>query len=68
LRSPPTNAGEDFIMADCKSLGIIGFVMGGVTALVMLVAATVVVSHLDGRLVIDSDRALVSASLPALVR
>jgi len=55
-------------MADCKSLGIIGFVMGGVTALVMLVAATVVVNHLDGRLVIDSDRALVSASLPALVR
>ena len=55
-------------MADSKSLGIIGFLMGGVTALVMLVAATVVMSHLDGRLAIDSDRALVSASLPAVVR
>jgi len=55
-------------MADHKSLGIIGFTMGGVTALVVLVAATVVVSHLNGRLAIDADRALVSASLPAVVR
>jgi hypothetical protein len=55
-------------MADRKSLGIIGFVMGSITALVVLVAATVVMSHLNGRLAIDADRPLVSASLPAVVR
>lgn len=55
-------------MADRKSLGIIGLVMGGVTALVILVAATVVMSHLNGHLAIDADRALVSASLPAVVQ
>ena len=39
--------------ADRTSLGFLGFIFGGVTAVVMLVAVTVVVGHADGRLVID---------------
>ena len=50
-------------MADRRSLGIIGFVLGGVTALVMIVGATVVQQHLDGRLELDNARPVVSASL-----
>ena len=56
------------VMADRKSLGIIGFVLGGITALVMIVGATVVQQHLDGRLQLDNARPVVSASLPSMVR
>jgi hypothetical protein len=55
-------------MADRRSLGIIGFVLGGVTALVMIVGATVVQQHLDGRLQLDNVHPVVSASLPSVVR
>jgi hypothetical protein len=37
-------------MADSKSLGFIGFMLGGVTAAVMTIGVFVVHSHLDGRL------------------
>ena len=47
-------------MADSRSLGILGFVFGGVTAAVMLIAVMVVKSHVDGR------AALESAQLPVL--
>ena len=40
-------------MADRAGLGFLGFIFGGVTAVVMLVAATVVISHAAGRLTID---------------
>jgi hypothetical protein len=41
------------IVADRRSLGILGFVLGGVTADVMLVAVIVVKQHVDGRVTLD---------------
>jgi hypothetical protein len=41
------------MMADRAGLGFLGFIFGGVTAAVMLMAATVVVAHVDGRLMLD---------------
>jgi hypothetical protein len=40
-------------MADRKSLGIIGFIMSGVTAAIVLVSVFVVQGHLTGRYVLD---------------
>ena len=44
-------------MADRAGLGFVGFIFGGVTAAVMLVAVTVVIGHVDGRLVLDASAA-----------
>jgi hypothetical protein len=55
-------------MADQKSLGIIGFLLGGVTAAVMAIGVFVVASHLDGRMSLDEARPVVSASLPTVLR
>jgi hypothetical protein len=55
-------------MADRKSLGIIGFILGLVTAAVMLVGVVVVRSHADGQLALGDARVLVSASLVTVVR
>jgi len=56
-------------MADRKSLGIIGFILGGVTATVIAVGVFVVQAHLTGRLAVDpGSRPVVSASLPTVVR
>jgi hypothetical protein len=55
-------------MADRKSLGIIGFIFGTVTAGVMMVGVMVVQGHVDGRLELDTARPLVSASLPMVMR
>jgi len=41
-------------MADRAGLGFLGFIFGGVTAVVMLVAATVVIGHVDGHFVLDT--------------
>ena len=49
-------------MADRKSLGILGFMFGGVTATVMLIAVMVVKNHIDGRLTLDAAKAPVMAS------
>lgn len=49
-------------MADRRSLGIVGFVFGGVTAAVMLIALMVVKHHVDGRLTLDGPRAPVIAA------
>jgi dienelactone hydrolase len=51
-------------MADAKTLGLVGFAMGGVTALVMLLAFLSVKSHLDGRSSFEAPSAVV-AGLPA---
>jgi len=40
-------------MADRKSLGIIGFILGGITAAVITVGIVVVQAHLNGRLALD---------------
>jgi hypothetical protein len=56
-------------MADRKSLGIIGWIMGAVTATVMGVGVFVVQAHLTGRYVLDDTaRPVLSASLPTVVR
>ena len=40
--------------ADRASLGFLGFILGGVTAAVMLVACTVVLGHVDGHWAIEA--------------
>jgi hypothetical protein len=49
--------------ADRAGLGFLGLIFGGVTAVVMLVACTVVVGHLDGRLQIENQTAAVTSSV-----
>jgi hypothetical protein len=49
-------------MADRRSLGIVGFVFGSVTAAVMLIAVIVVKHHVDARLTFDADRMPVLAT------
>jgi len=41
-------------MADKSSLGIMGFLLGGITLAVTLIAFVVVRDHVDGRLHLDS--------------
>ena len=56
-------------MADCRSLGILGFVLGGVTAAVMLIAVIVVKQHVDGRTTFDQARLpMMAASAQAVIR
>ena len=40
-------------MADSRGLGIVGFILGAITAMVVLVAGTVVQAHVFGRLALD---------------
>ena len=42
-------------MADRAGLGFVGCIFGGVTAAVMLIAVTVVIGHVGGRLVLDAS-------------
>ena len=56
-------------MADRRSLGILGFVFGGVTAAVMLIAVIVVKQHVDGRVTLDQPRLpVMAASAQAVIR
>jgi hypothetical protein len=55
-------------MADRRSLGLVGFVFGGVTAAVMLIAVMVVKHHVDGRLTLDAPAPLVMASAHTIIR
>lgn len=54
-------------MADRRSLGILGFVFGGVTAAVMLIAVIVVKQHVDGRVSLDRLPAM-AASTQTVIR
>ena len=55
-------------MADRRSLGILGFVFGGVTAAVMLIAVMVVKSHID-RITLDSAQLpILAASGQSVIR
>ena len=55
-------------MADRRSLGILGFVLGGVTAAVMLIAVMVVKHHVDG-LTLDQGRLpVIAASAQSVIR
>lgn len=55
------------IVADRRSLGILGFVFGGVTAAVMLIAVIVVKQHVDGRVSLDRLPAM-AASTQTVIR
>jgi hypothetical protein len=46
---------ENVAMADRAGLGFVGFMFGGLTAAVMLMAVTIVVGHVAGRLVLDAS-------------
>jgi len=49
-------------MADRAGLGVLGFIFGGVTAVVILVAVTVVLGHVDGRFVLDTAPTQIAAN------
>lgn len=56
-------------MADSRSLGILGFVFGGVTAAVMLIAVMVVKNHMDGRITLESTQLpVMAASTQSVIR
>ena len=56
-------------MADQRSLGILGFVFGGVTAAVMLIAVMVVKNHVDGRAALESAQLpILAASAQSVIR
>jgi hypothetical protein len=48
-------------MTDNKSLGIVGFVLSGATAVVMAISIFMVQGHLAGRYSLDESRPSVSA-------
>jgi hypothetical protein len=55
-------------MADRRSLGIVGFVFGSVTAAVMLIAAMVVKHHVDTRADLEAQpKSVIVASAPAAI-
>ena len=49
-------------MADRAGLGFVGFIFGGMTAAVMLVAVTVVIGHIDGSLAIEAPPTQIAAN------
>ena len=53
-RDKPVSGIQGATMADRSSLGFVGLIFGGVTVAVMLMAATVVFSHLDGHFALES--------------
>ena len=55
-------------MADSRGLGILGFLLGSVTAAVMLIAVMVVKHHVDGRLSFDTRMPVVAAAMQSVVR
>jgi hypothetical protein len=52
--------------ADRAGLGLLGFIFGGVTAAVMLVACTIVVGHVEGRWTLDQSPVNASHTLAAI--
>jgi hypothetical protein len=56
------------VMPDRRSLGIIGYILSGVAAVVLGVGTFVVQAHLTGQYVLDDPRAVVSNSLSTSAR
>ena len=52
-------------MADRRTLGLLGFFFGGITAAVIFTAAFVVKQHVDGRLSLEGPKLPVIASATA---
>ena len=55
-------------MGDRRSLGILGFVLGGVTAAVMLIAVFVVKQHVESHAALDARLPMLAASSQAVIR
>jgi hypothetical protein len=56
-------------MADTRSLWFLGFILGAITAAVVLLAGAVVHAHVDGRLSLDNAYEQVAAApAPAATR
>jgi hypothetical protein len=55
-------------MADRRSLGIVGFVFGGVTAAVMLVAIIVVKNNVESRALDEARLPVIAASSQSVIR
>jgi hypothetical protein len=55
-------------MADRRSLGMIGYILSGVAAVVIGVGTFVVQAHLTGRYVLDDPRPVVSNPLSTSAR
>lgn len=55
-------------MADRRSLGMLGFVFGGITAAVMLTAVLVTKHHLDGRATLDAGMPMIAAATQTALR
>lgn len=51
-------------MADTKGLWILGFLLGAITAAVVLLAGAVVHAHVDGRLSLDDAPKQIAATHP----
>ena len=56
------------IMADRRSLGIVGLVFGGVTAAVMLVAVMAVKNQLDSRALDEARLPVIAAAGQSVIR
>jgi len=50
-------------MADKSSLGLLGFIFGGITAIVALIAGFLVIGHVEGKLMLDESATPITASL-----
>jgi hypothetical protein len=55
-------------IADRRSLGLIGYILSGVVAVVMGIGIFVVQAHLTGQYVLDEPRPVVPNSLPTSAR
>src|SRR5262245_41790020 len=58
-------AGRGSAMADSRGLGIVGALLGAITAVVMLIAGAVVQGHVGGRLALDRADRQVAALSPS---
>jgi hypothetical protein len=55
-------------VADRRSLGMLGLLLGGVTAAVMLIAAMVVKHHVEGRRTLDARPPVLAAAARPVIR
>jgi hypothetical protein len=63
-----TSANETVMTADRNGLGFLGFIFGGVTAAVMVMAATVVFAHVEGTLSLEAPAIVAQATTTASVQ
>jgi hypothetical protein len=69
IMRPMTGTHEAHAMtADRNGLGMLGFIFGGVTAVVMLVAASVTIGHVEGRLSLETNTVVAEAPLAGVQR